>query len=224
MSAPAPLPSSPSFPRFQAKQAWPAFLAGWLIGALLVLGVRAGVGALLGPCAGRTLLALLFPLLLGPGGLMFTAMSGGNARRAALGLGLVVSSLLPALYLGALDISRLRAQGCAGGYIVLSSGETRSVSRVELRGGERRTLTGRIGGFSAADYPAPFKLAAQSTVSGVSVRLPRPEAKVGELFPIEIAAQPGTPINIYTVAVAASQPSGDRVAGTNVSLEVDVRP
>lgn len=220
----APLPSPSSFPRFQAKEAWPAFLAGWLIGALLVYGMRAGVGGLLGPCAGRTLLALLPPLLLGPGGLMFTAWSGGNARRAALGLGLVVSSLFPALYVGALDIGRLRSEGCAGGYIVLSAGERRSVSRVELRGGERQILTGRLGGFRAESFPAPFKLEAQSSVREVTVRLPQTQVRVGERFTVEVAAQPGTPINVYTVTVAASQPQGDKLAGTSTSIDVDVRP
>lgn len=222
MSAPLSVP--PSFPRFRARETLPVFLAGWLLGALLVFGGRALVGGWLGPCAGRTLLALLFPLLLGPGGLMFTAFNGGSARRAALGLGLVVSSLLPALYVGALDISRLRAQGCAGGYIVLSSGEGRSVSRLELRGGEGQALNGRIGGFSAQEFPGPFKLEAQSSVRGVTVRLPQTQVRVGESFAIEVAARPGTPINVYTVTVAASQPQGDRVAGTSASIDVDVRP
>ncbi|MHA0035956.1 hypothetical protein ACXXDK_14140 [Deinococcus sp. PESE-38] len=80
------VPSSepPSFPEFRAEVAWPAFLLGWGLGAALLFGVRGLADALItDPCRGRTLIALLVPLLLGPGALPSPPRTGEawSARR-----------------------------------------------------------------------------------------------------------------------------------------------
>ena len=215
-------PESPSFPVFRAREALPAFLLGWGLGAALLFGVRALAGALIGdPCRGRTLIALLVPLLLGPGGFALASLHQGQARRAALGLGLVVASLFPALYVGASDIGKLRTGGCAGGYLILTEPGKKSVSRVEIRGGASHTLQGRIGGYTTKSHPGFFKLEGRSSSPQVRVVLPRTQAQAGETFPVQIVVDPGTPINLYTVNVLATQ--GEH-AGAPAALEVDVRP
>lgn len=215
-------PDSSSFPVFRAREAWPAFLLGWGLGAALLFGVRFLAEALLaGPCQGRTLIALLVPLLLGPGGFALASLHRGSMRRAAIGLGLVVASLFPALYVGASDIGKLRTGGCAGGYLVLTEPGKKSVSRVEIRGGSSHTLEGRIGGYTTTSHPGFFKLEGRSSTPLVRVVLPRTQARAGETFPVQIVVKPGTPINLYTVNVLATQ--GEQ-AGAPAALEVDVRP
>lgn len=218
------VPSSepPSFPEFRAEVAWPAFLLGWGLGAALLFGVRGLADALItDPCRGRTLIALLVPLLLGPGGFALASLHRGSMSRAALGLGLVVASLFPALYVGTLDIGKLRTTGCAGGYLVLTGPDQKSASRVELRAGETREVQGRIGGYTRETHPGPFNLEGKSSVPSIQVVLPRKQARVGETFPVQITAAPGTPINTYTVNVIATQGKG---VGAPAALEVDVRP
>ena len=218
----APLSEPPSFPEFRAQQALPAFLLGWGLGAALLFGVRGLADALItDPCRGRTLIALFVPLLLGPGGFALAALHRGSMRRAALGLGLVVASLVPSLYVSALDIGKLRTGGCAGGYLVLSTAGEKSVSRVQLRAGESRELQGRIGGYTRDTHPGTFQLQGKSSVPGIQVILPRPQTRVGETFPVRIVAAPGMPINTYTVNVVATQGQG---IGAPATLEVDVRP
>lgn len=218
---PAP-PEPPSFPVFRAKEALPAFLLGWGLGAALLFAVRGLADALISdPCRGRTLIALLVPLLLGPGGLALASLHGGKMRRAALGLGMVVASLFPALYVGASDIGQLRRSGCAGGYLLLTKPGQKSVSRVEVRVGERAQLQGRIGGYTPQTHPGDFALESRSTSPQVRVVLPQKTAQVGQTFPVEIEVAPGTPINIYTVNVLATQ---GKEVGAPAALEVDVRP
>ena len=218
----APLSEPPSFPEFRAPQALPAFLLGWGLGAAVLFGVRGLADALItDPCRGRTLIALFVPLLLGPGGFALAALHRGSMRRAALGLGLVASSLFPSLYVGALDIGKLRTGGCAGGYLVLSTAGEKSVNRVQLRAGETRELQGRIGGYTRETHPGPFLLEGKSSVAGIRVILPQAQTRVGETFPVRIVAAPGTPINTYTVNVVATQ---GREVGAPAALEVDVRP
>ncbi|MFC5848343.1 hypothetical protein [Deinococcus petrolearius] len=227
MTAPlSPTPEPPAFPVYRLREFLPAFLLGWGLGAALTFGVRAlGDALLTTPCAGRTLLSLALPLLLGPGGLAFTALSWRRPRRAALGLGLVVASLMPALYVGARDIGELRMTGCAGGYVVLAAPGTRSVSTLSLRGGESRELTGRIGGYTPQSHPGVFRLDAQSSTDSVTVSLPRTAVRAGEVFAVRVTVLPGAPINTFTVGVQAAQkaPDGRAVAAT-ASLEIDVRP
>ena len=222
MTVPSPASEPPPFPEFRAPQALPVFLLGWGLGAALLFGVRGLADALLtDPCRGRTLIALFVPLLLGPGGFMLAALHRGSMRRAALGLGLVVASLFPSLYVGALDIGKLRTSGCAGGYLVLSTAGQKSVSRITLRAGESRELQGRIGGYTRQTHPGAFELEGKSSVPDIQVTLPRSQARVGETFPVRVTAAPGTPINTYTVNVVATQGKG---VGAPAALEVDVRP
>ena len=227
MTAPlSPVPEPQAFPAYRLREFLPAFLLGWGLGALLTFGVRAlGDALLTTPCAGRTLLSLAMPLLLGPGGLGFTALSWRRPRRAALGLGLVVASLMPALYVGARDIGELRTTGCAGGYVVLATPGTRSVSTLSLRGGESRELTGRIGGYTPQTHPGTFRLAAQSTTPSVVVTLPKAAVRAGEVFPVQVTVLKGAAINTFTAGVQATQTAPDgRTLAADGTLEIDVRP
>lgn len=211
-----------------------SFVLGWAAGAALTFLIRALGGALLsGPCEGYTLLALLPPLLLGPGGLGFTATQWRHPRRAALGLGLVTASLVPALFMGAQDIGRLRGNGCAGGYIVFTgqkAAETaqaarqqKSVSSLSLVAGATQTLTGRLGGYSTQEYPDPFFLSARSSAPGVRVTLPNTRVRAGEPFPVLVQAVPGTGVNTYTVALSARSDQGKRTVTATGTLDVTVR-
>ncbi|MBZ9750018.1 hypothetical protein K7W42_03980 [Deinococcus sp. HMF7604] len=232
MTAPAPssLPGDPpAFPTYRLQTFLPAFLLGWGLGAALTFAVRgAGAALLAGPCEGRTLLALLVPLLLGPGGLAFTAANWRRPRRAALGLGLVVASLLPALFVGAQDIGGLRRSGCAGGYVVLATlqggqpGD--SISTLSLPAGGTRTLSARIGGFTSQTHPGVFTLTGASSAPGLQVSLPRTQVRAGELFTLTVRASPATPVNSYTVGVRAVTTQQDHKAEATATLEVNVRP
>lgn len=219
-----PQPTPQEFPTYRVQEFLPSFLLGWGIGALITFGVRALADALLTtPCEGRTVLALIVPLLLGPGGLAFTALNWRRASRAALGLGLVVASLLPALFVGARDISALRSTGCAGGYVVLTQTDGESISSLTLRVGESRELTGRIGGFNTQNYPGQFKLNGQGSAAGVVVTLPKTAVEAGEVFPITITIQPGTGINTYTAGVQGTLVKNGRTVSADGSLELNVR-
>lgn len=221
MSAPAPQ----EFPTYRLRGFLPAFLLGWGLGAALTFLTRAAGHALLStPCEGHTLLALLPPLLLGPGGLGFTAANWRREGRAALGLGLVVASLFPALYVGARDISALRQEGCAGGYVVFSPPGARSVNSVRVPVGGALTLTGRVGGFTPRQTPGPFRLQAVSSVPGVTVTLARTAVRAGEVFPIRVQVRPGTGLNTYTVGVQATTVQANQTLTATGTLEVDVRP
>ncbi|MEF2279354.1 hypothetical protein V3W47_13700 [Deinococcus sp. YIM 134068] len=185
----------------------PAFLLGWGVGALLFLVVRTvGLALLEGPCTGRTTLALLMPLVLGPGGLALTATNWGRPRRVALGLGLVVASFLPALAGGVRDLGVLRATGCAGGYVVVAPAGQGSVAEVTLRPGETLNLTARVGGYTPQTHPGPFALSAASTNPNVVPTLPgRRQAPAGEAVPLALRVTPDAPRNSYTVTVQGTQ-------------------
>lgn len=213
------------FPTYRLRAFLPAFLLGWGAGALLTFLVRAlGQMWLRTPCEGHTLLALLLPLLLGPGGLGFTAANWRKPARAALGLGLVVSSLLPALYVGAQDIAALRRSGCAGGYIVFAPAGGESLNSLSIQAGGARELTGRIGGFTPQTHPGQFTLQAQSNTPGLSVTLPKTSVRAGEIFPIQIRVEPKTGINTYTVGVQATTTQAGKALSAGSTLEVNVRP
>lgn len=203
----------------------PLFLLGWGAGALLVVLVRLlGTALLPDPCRGHAVLALLTPLLLGPGGLALTATNWGRPRRAALGLGLVVASFVPALAVGARDIGVLRATGCAGGYVVIAPAGGRSVSEVNVRAGESLELTLRIGGYSLQSHPGPFALRAASSVPTITLALPRTSVRVGEVVPLRLTVAAGTPPNTYTVGVRAVQRQGRQTFAADGALTVTVRP
>ncbi|MFD1731274.1 hypothetical protein ACFSC4_09725 [Deinococcus malanensis] len=209
-------------------------MLGWAAGAALTVVVRVLGGALLsGPCEGYTLLALLPPLLLGPGGLGFTATQWRRPRRAALGLGLVTASLLPALFVGVQDIGRLRGNGCAGGYIVFTAQEAgrpaepaparKSISTLSLVAGTTRNLTGRMGGYRVQDYPKPFVLSARSSSPGVRVTLPQTTVRAGGTFPVVIRAAPGTGANTYSVILTARSTQGEREVTAAGTLDISLR-
>lgn len=217
MTAPAPATPRPSL--------LPRFLLGWGVGVLLFLLVRALGSALLhDPCEGRTTLALLVPLLLGPGGLALTASNWGRPSRAALGLGLVVASFLPALAVGARDIGMLRATGCAGGYVVIAPAGGRSVAEVNVRAGESLTLTARVGGYTPQSHPGTFALRTQSPAPGITLTLPRTSARAGEAVPLRVMVAGGTPANSYTVGVQGVQRREGQSFEALGTLTVNVRP
>lgn len=213
------------FPTYRAQDFLPSFLLGWVLGAVLTFAVRqVGLKFLDDPCRGHTVLALAIPLLLGPGGLAFTAFNWRFPRRAALGLGLVVASFLPGLFLGARDIGELRTIGCAGGYVVISTPGTKSVSSVEIPQGQTKELIARIGGFNKQTHPDPFTLQAASSTPKISVKLGKTQVYAGESFPLQVTVAPNAPINTFTVGVQATQMHGGKSVGANTSIDVNVRP
>lgn len=225
VSVPSPQSPLQEFPTYRLAAFLPPFLLGWGLGAALTFLVRGAGGALLAdPCRGHTLLALALPLLLGPGGLAFTAANWRRPRRAALGLGLVVASLLPALYVGARDIAALRGEGCAGGYIVFAPAGGGSVSSLGLAVGETRELTGRIGGYTTTTHPGLFTLQAQSSVPGVQVTLPERPVRIGQVFPVRVTIRPGTGVNTYTAGVQATSTGAEKPVTATSTLEITVRP
>ncbi|PTA68633.1 hypothetical protein [Deinococcus arcticus] len=232
MSVPPPAASPgepPAFPTYRLQTFAPAFALGWGLGAALTFGVRALGGELLGgPCSGRTLLALLPALLLGPGGLAFTAAHWRRPARAALGLGLVVASLLPALFVGAQDIAGLRRSGCAGGYVVLAQARAgqpaESIRTLSVPAGQTRVLQARIGGFTPQSHPGPFTVEGASPVPGVRVAVPRTPVRVGDSFTVTVQVDPRTPVNSYTLGVRAVTRQGERPVEAAGTLELNVRP
>lgn len=212
-------------PAFETKHFLPGLLAGWVVGAALVMLVRLlGGVALTDPCRGHTILALLMPLLLGPGGLAFAALNWRRPRISALGLGFMVASLFPALYLGVRDIGELRHIGCAGGYVIVAQPGGKSISTLTLGGGETKTLTGRLGGYTPQSHPGPFTLAAQSTTPDVTVTLPKTSVLVGEEFPIQVTARKGTPVNTYTAGINATGQKDGREVTASGTFGVKVNP
>ncbi|GGR61911.1 hypothetical protein GCM10008959_24910 [Deinococcus seoulensis] len=226
----SPTPDLQEFPTFRLGSFLPAFLLGWGAGVALTFAVRGVGGALLtGPCEGRTVLALLVPLLLGPGGLAFTAANWRRPRRAALGLGLVLASLLPALYVGAQDIGGLRRTGCAGGYVVVSRLEGNgqaggSVSSVSLVAGTSQELTARVGGYTQQTHPGVFTVRAQGSAPGINVTVTPERVRAGEPFRLTVSAAASAPVNTYTVGVSARTAQGGKTVEATGTIEVNVRP
>lgn len=204
---------------------FPNFALGWLLGALLLVLVRwLGGHTLTTACQGHTLLALSVPLLLGPGGLAFAALNLSRPRRAALGLGLMLSSLLPGLFVGALDIGRLRTEGCAGGYVVVAEPGGKSLSSVSIKPGQTLNLSGRIGGYTPQTHPGAFTLEGQTDNPGLSIRFSKTSVRVGESFAFTLSASPQLPINTFKAGVQASgQQEGKTVQAAGV-FDVQVQP
>lgn len=212
-AAPAPRPRSPLL----------TFLLGWGLGVLVLLLVRAvGFAVLEEPCQGRTVLALLPPLLLGPGGLALTALNWDRPRRAALTLGLVVASLFPALAVGARDIGVLRASGCAGGYVVVSQ-EGDPVAELTVDAGTTLDLTARVGGYSAQTHPGSFAFSTQTTAPGVQATFGQAQAAAGETVPLRVTVAPDTPANTYTLNVRGVQRGEAQTFEATGTLTLNVR-
>ncbi|AZI42289.1 hypothetical protein EHF33_05595 [Deinococcus psychrotolerans] len=193
-------------------------LAGFLLGSLLYLVVRTVGYALLPACEGHTVLALLPPLILGPGGIALAAQQISRQRRPALGLGLAISSLFPALGLGVRDISELRTVGCAGGYVVFGTPSGGRLPEVTLRPGQTIEVTVRPGGFQAE--LGPVKLSAQLLPSVLSAVIAPQEVVANTTAIMRLSAAANTPTQQYTVDVLAQQ--GKR--GADGQLTVTVHP
>ncbi len=141
--------------------------------------------------------------------------------RAIFGLGLVVASLFPALFLGARDIAGLRNFGCAGGYVVISPMTGKGFSETTLTAGTRQQLRVRVGGFDVKARPDRFTLQAQATnplkatPAPVTVTLARTQdVQLGQEVPLTLSAAPDGPTQQYTVNVNVVQEGGRTASGT----------
>ena len=196
-------------------------LIGFGLGSLFLLIVRAIGVFLLPACQGRTVLALLVPLLLGPGGIAYatTQLSRGGhpaQTRLALGIGLAISSLFPALAVGVADISRLRTEGCAGGYIVFGTPSGGRLPEITLRPGESAEITVRPGGFLPA--LGPVTLSAKTPPEVLSAALPSPTVTPNTATAMQLSAAKDAPSQQYTVDVIAQQ--RDRSADGQLTVTI----
>ncbi len=205
------------------------FALGYLAGVGLYLLVRLLGGLNPNPCAGQTLVALLVPLLIGPGGLGITASQWNRPPRAIFGLGLVVASLFPALFFGARDIAGLRNFGCAGGYVVISPVGAKGFSEMTLRTGTSVPLRLRVGGFDVKTRPDRFDITAQatnpagSTPPPVTVQLDQSrDVRLGQEVPLTVSAAASGPTQQYTLNVNVTQAGGRSATGT-LTVNVEER-
>lgn len=208
---------------------WPLrpLLLGWALGAGAALAVRwAGQLLLSDPCQGHTALALLMPLLLGPGGLGLAASQWNNRPRAMFGLGLVLASFVPTLLLSAYDIGQLRNLGCAGGYLIVSEPGGKQLSEITLAAGQSRELQGRIGGYQRASHPGTFQLQGQTMSSDLVIDLPKTAVQAGEVFPVRVYAKESAVSNRFDWGVQAKyQPTpgeSDRTGTLETSGKLSV--
>jgi len=197
------------------------FLVGYLVGVLVYLLVRTLGHLNPNVCQGQTLVTLVVPLLLGPGGLGLAASQWNRPPRAIFGLGLVVASLFPALFFGARDIAGLRNFGCAGGYVVISPVGGKGFSEMTLAAGTSTPLRLRVGGFDVKTRPDRFTVAAQATnplnetPAPVTVAVTQQTGvRLGQEVPVTVTADPGGPTQQYTVNVNVTQDGGRTATGT----------
>jgi len=197
------------------------FVMGYLAGTALYLLVRALGSLNPNPCQGQTLVALIVPLLLGPGGLGLAASQWNRPPRAIFGLGLVVASLFPALFFGAREIAGLRNFGCAGGYVVISPVGGKGFSETTLKAGQSLPLRLRVGGFDIKARPDSFTVRAQATNPANSVPAPvevnvdqSSGVKLTQEVPLTVTAAATGPTQQYTVNVNVVQEGGRTAAGT----------
>ncbi|MFC6665695.1 hypothetical protein ACFP9V_10330 [Deinococcus radiopugnans] len=219
-----PQPTPQEFPTYRVQEFLPSFLLGWGLGTLVTFAVRALADALLTtPCEGRTLLALIVPLLLGPGGWRSRPSTGGGRGGRRWGWGWWWPRCCPRC-----SWARVTSRCCAAAAARAATScwprRGDSISSVTLRVGESRELTGRIGGFTAQDYPGEFTLSGQGSAAGIVVTLPKTTARAGEVFPLTITVQPGTGINTYTAGVQGRVVRDGRTISADGTLEVNVRP
>lgn len=220
------LPSSGSdLPSFHVNERLlPALAMGWLFGCVLVFLVR-WLGSLIlsHPCEGKTILALAVPLLLGPGGLLLASLGWRTKRLGAIGVGLMISSLLPGLLVGAYDIGKLRSAGCAGGYIVLfDTDNEKSIESVAIQSGKTHQLLGRIGGFSAQRHPEVFQLTAKSNAN-LTIKIPS-TARIGEVFSVTVNVPSDLPANQYQVGIEAKTQQQEKTFSATGNLNIQVLP
>lgn len=200
------------------------FLAGFLAGTALFLVIRTLANALNpDPCQWRTLSALLPPLLLGPGGLATAALLwnrqiAGQLGWGVFGLGLAVASLFPALFYGAQDVSRLRAAGCAGGFVIFTDATGRGVTDLSLASGSRKTFGLRVGGFPK-DQEGRFTLEARLPQPNLHLTFQKTTARLGEVVQATLTADQGLPANEYPVGIIVRRQDG---RGTDATLTVNV--
>ncbi len=202
---------------------WRQIALGFALGCLVFVVLR-GLGTLLlqnNPCQGRTLWALLAPLILGPGGIAYATTQVGKGRgQAALGVGLALSSLFPALAFGVRDIGVLRTQGCAGGYIVFSDAQGGKLPQLLLHPGQQVTVLVRPSGFADTLTSGPVTLKTASDTEMIQTSFVTPQTGAGVDAPLTVQASAQTPSQQYTLTVTAQQ--GDRQASGQ--LTVTVRP
>ena len=201
------------------RPGWQLALGGFLLGCALLLIIRAiGIALLPGACQGRTLLGLLPPLLLGPGGIAIATTQLSRGRAPALGIGLAISSLFPALALGVRDIGELRTSGCAGGYVVFGTPSGGRLPEVTLLPGEAVDVTVRPGGFQNA--LGPVSLSAKLPDKVLSAAFVQNSVTANNTAVMHLSASGNAPAQQYTVVVIARQ--GER--GADGQLTVTVRP
>ncbi|ADV68484.1 hypothetical protein Deima_2855 [Deinococcus maricopensis DSM 21211] len=194
---------------------------GFALGVAVFLLIRLLGGLNPDLCRGRTTTALLAPLLLGPGGLGFTATVWNRPRWRAVGLGVVVASLFPALFFSARDLSSLRGAGCAGGYVVYAEGGGRGTGEITMRAGETRTLTVRASGLNV---PAGTLLtrAERLTPGGdVTLNTPAPgRTRPNEPLTFTLRAAPNAQLQTHTLTFTFTAPGG-RAATGDLTVNVD---
>ncbi len=194
-------------------------LAGFALGSVFYLVVRSlGQALLPGACAGHTVVALLPPLLLGPGGIALATSQISRGGRPALGIGLVISSLFPALGLGVRDISNLRTAGCAGGYVVFGTLSGESLPELRLRPGETVQITVRPSGFQGEG--GSVKLSTKVPAGVLSAVLEPESVPDNTAAKLSLSAARNAAIQQYTVSVVAQQ----RERSADGQLTVTVRP
>ena len=215
------VPSLTSEPEEQFGWPLKPFLQGWAIAAAAALLVRwLGQSLLSDPCQGHTVLALLMPLLLGPGGLALTASNWNDRPKAMFGLGLVVASFVPTLLLAAYDIGQLRNQGCAGGYLIVSEPGGKQLSEITLPAGQRLELEGRIGGYQRSSHPGTFYLQSQTMSDDLIITLPKTAVQAGEVFPVQVQAKDTAVSNRFDWGVLAKYQPTPSEPATADPLEV----
>lgn len=194
-----------------------ATLGGFALGSLLFFLIRALGRSLLPACEGHTVLALLPPLLLGPGGIaLATSQLRQRPGRAALGFGMAISSLFPALAFGVGDISALRTVGCAGGYVVFGTPSGGRLPEVTVHPGETVEVTARPGGFVAA--LGPVKLSVQVPDAVLSAVLDPVSVVANTEAKLRLSASAKAPSQQYTLNVVAQQ--GERRAEGQLTVTV----
>ncbi|WP_293914343.1 hypothetical protein [Deinococcus sp.] len=201
------------------RPGWLLALGGFLLGCAALLLIRAiGIALLPGACQGRTILGLLPPLLLGPGGIATATTQISRGRAPALGIGLAISSLFPALALGVRDIGELRTIGCAGGYVVFGTPSGGRLPEVTILPGQTVDVTVRPGGFQ--NKFGPVSLSAKLPTTLLSVAFAQERVDANQTAVMHLSASGDAPAQQYTVAVIARQQ--DR--GADGQLTVTVRP
>lgn len=225
-STPVPTPPIPTPPVPTTPPRLRQIALGFGLGCLVFAVLRAAEGLFLHtPCEGRTLWALLAPLILGPGGIAYATTNVGKGNgQAALGVGLAIASLFPALAFGVRDIGMLRTQGCAGGYVVFSTPGGGKLPQLTLKPGEQTTLEVRPGGFNvagSANKPIALSVVQSDIASGAGVlqaHFDKTQILPGQSAPLTLKVSPKAPEQQYTLTVLAAQ--GERQADGQLTVTV----